>query len=294
MPDREAIRELLMRKGHGRIADAVVVSLEPSLAIMLEAVESESEIPLGASKFGGCADLPTDVNAWPRQGEVEQRFLAQINLADAAAVWPDVPLPKSGLLSFFWCQEGDGWSGRAEGRPVGWKVMYSAARPGTLHRLPDPWAQCPARGDGLRRLLRRKPAPFRRGFAPCRAKFRPMWTISDDPGRPGIEYTDKESDAIFGHLVEDLNAAGLLSEGHRLLGAATPVQGSVQHEIEAYVLNPAKPDWDRAEATAHRWRLLFQVDSDDEPGFAFGDWGNLYFMMLADDLRAQRWDRVEV
>jgi uncharacterized protein YwqG len=41
------------------------------------------------------------------------------------------------------------------------------------------------------------------------------------------------------------------------------------------------------------WRLLWQIDTDEEaPGFMWGDAGILYIVMPDDDLKALRFDRL--
>src|SRR5262249_16673268 len=73
---------------------------------------------------------------------------------------------------------------------------------------------------------------------------------------------------------------------HQLLGLPSPVQGD-QMELECqlasngiYCGNPEGYATSRAkqlENGAGNWRLLFQMDSDDELGVLWGDGGMLYF-----------------
>ena len=46
------------------------------------------------------------------------------------------------------------------------------------------------------------------------------------------------------------------------------------------------------EAGATDWRLLLQVDSDEQTGMMWGDMGRLYFMIHKDDLQYRRFDKV--
>lgn len=62
--------------------------------------------------------------------------------------------------------------------------------------------------------------------------------------------------------------------GHRLLGYANPLQGDVHQKLSV--------------------RHLLTIDSDDAPGWMWGDTGLLYFMIDEDDLRNGRFDRVTV
>lgn len=55
---------------------------------------------LGESRLGGWPDLPDGMD-WPMWHDRPMSFLAQINLTDASKVQPDIRLPKSGVLLFF-------------------------------------------------------------------------------------------------------------------------------------------------------------------------------------------------
>jgi uncharacterized protein YwqG len=45
------------------------------------------------------------------------------------------------------------------------------------------------------------------------------------------------------------------------------------------------------EAGASDWRLLLQVDTDEQgPGWMWGDCGRVYYWMRAEDIRQQAWD----
>ncbi len=43
---------------------------------------------------------------------------------------------------------------------------------------------------------------------------------------------------------------------------------------------------------ASEWRLLLQVDTDDDAGMMWGDCGRLYFWIRVDDLRRRDFDEV--
>jgi uncharacterized protein YwqG len=295
MPERELIRQFLQTHGLARLADTIVADLVPSIAIRLTRLQSTDPAPIGATKFGGGPDLPDDPSfAWPSHGGVEHRFIAQINLSQVAELWPESPLPKAGLISFFF-DDDKGWF-LPPTSPPGWRIFHITAPTASLRRRADPWAAKPERRGLFARLLGRKPSPIGQGYWPCSATLRRVWTLPDLLSRPGtnMELTDEESDALYGDLVEELDTLGLASAGHRLLGAPTPIQGPVELTTAGYSTGAKNPDWDLAESDAPNWRLLLQVDSDDAPGFCFGDWGSLYFMLRSTDLATHRWDRVFV
>jgi uncharacterized protein YwqG len=52
--------------------------------------------------------------------------------------------------------------------------------------------------------------------------------------------------------------------------------------------------WRNAARDTSAWRLLLQIDSDDDLGLRWGECGTLYFGMRADDLRAERFERAVI
>jgi uncharacterized protein YwqG len=55
----------------------------------------------------------------------------------------------------------------------------------------------------------------------------------------------------------------------------------------------ASKDPRAAEAARHQyeWRLLLQVDTDDDAKMMWGDAGRIYFWIRDEDLRARRFDK---
>lgn len=278
-------------------AEAIIASARPAMAMALAREEDEGRIRIGASKVGGGADLPAG-SPWPKTKGVNLRFIAQIDLAEVAGhegINFDSTLPRSGLLSFFWCQEDPAGVGPDE--LGGARVMHTPST-SALARLSDPWAAVPQRIGIIGRVLGRKPSAKGQGFWPCRVKFDSRLTLPDPFGPRGIAeglLSDEEFDEVFGGGLEDeLAEAGVLLEGHHLLGEAGPIQGAVEYDAESESrVTPANDPAASAKAAAD-WQLLLQVNSDDAPGFCFGDWGSIYFMMRNADLAAHRWERARV
>jgi len=81
---------------------------------------------------------------------------------------------------------------------------------------------------------------------------------------------------------------------HRMLGWPRLEQDDVFVDLASMRLEAEGIPYDTAEmvAQARDWRLLLQVDSFGL-GTSFGDGGHLYFGILADDLAAGRFDRVQ-
>jgi uncharacterized protein YwqG len=99
--------------------------------------------------------------------------------------------------------------------------------------------------------------------------------------------------------IRDYLARGAGSACHKLLGHAQPVQNPMELECALvtgglYCGDQTGYEDPRAEALgrqADRWRLLLQLDTDDNATMMWGDVGMLYFWIRDDDLKALRFDR---
>jgi uncharacterized protein YwqG len=113
-----------------------------------------------------------------------------------------------------------------------------------------------------------------------------------------LELEKEEFEEII-DLSEKLYGRG---PAHHFFGFPEPVQNNdMELEIEArrqgvqlrYENNSLAPGLEYLAPTAAEWRLLLQVDSDDEAGFMWGDAGRIYFWMRARDAANLAFDQAE-
>jgi len=123
MPPDQRDRLLQLARDAG-LSPARVSALEGQFrpSVRLFTTRIEGDVPVGTCRMGGAPDLPVGAS-WPRHGESDLDFLVQLDLAEVAAVTPDTPLPREGLLSFFAVldaeQENYGTVGRVLYTPAG-------------------------------------------------------------------------------------------------------------------------------------------------------------------------------
>jgi uncharacterized protein YwqG len=100
--------------------------------------------------------------------------------------------------------------------------------------------------------------------------------------------------ALLGTTVNDAGPV------HQLRGAPAEVQHGLFHECQLASNgvdcgSPEDAQTPRAielAPGAKDWRLLLQIDSDDDgPAWMWGDTGRLYYCLHRDDLAARRFDR---
>ena len=119
------------------------------------------------------------------------------------------------------------------------------------------------------------------------------------PQVAALELTDAENDS----LSELSTAVYHDSPCHQVGGFTNPIQGDemeiecqlASHGVycgEASVYNA--PEFASLRDGAGDWRLLLQLDSDDDLGVMWGDGGILYFWIREQDARAGRFENVWV
>lgn len=302
------------------MADAIARLARPNIRLTVRTDPPDVALPLGASKFGGRPDLPPG-ESWPHRPpyapspfwdhgrgprSAPLSFLAQINLGDIqAAGGTDLPLPTSGLLSFFYDVEVMPWGFDPVDAP-GFRVLYHDSdwieRTSPPDSLAEDWQfsehalQMDAGesiptvdSDAVERLLAR--FPDRKSIRPRFLDALVRFVRSDVFRRP-----DRREmwSRLFGALEP------FASSGHVVGGWPHPVQNAMEGECQyvsngVYCGSPQDFDSERArelEPGTRDWRLILQLSSDDAAGWMWGDVGNLYFWIRHPDLAHRRFDRV--
>jgi uncharacterized protein YwqG len=262
-----------------RVAPAIAKEALPCVRLFTERT-SDRAIKIGASKLGGLPDLP-DASEWPHRDGAPLSFLAQINVTALPKFDGLDKLPPDTLLSFF-CDTRDlifGWDSNDKGS---WRVIaspISSAVPLTRRRRPRDLAD-----EGV--------------FTPC-VIFTTFEEDLPDPYSRIIEMlklTKDEQDAYF-HIFEDHIDP---RPDHKLLGHAKQWQTDMQLDCQLVSngISVGTPDWhasprrDALEAGASNWRLLLQVDTDENTGMQWGDLGSLYYWIKRSSLESRSFEDV--
>ncbi|MCX6850640.1 MAG: YwqG family protein [Verrucomicrobia bacterium] len=231
----------------------------------------------GFSRLGGLPQMPADT-AWPQYGGKPQAFLAQLDLAEVHSAMAS-SLPATGFLFFFYDQEQGVW-GFDPKDAEGWQVVHTQA---DCRSLPERSAP-----EGLPEefIYQRKPVQAER-----------IELLPDTPRLPRAEFDWKrDGDAYTNYRQEVFGER----TRHQVLGFPTPVQGD-DMELECqlasngiYVGGPEgyeNPRVEELRAGASEWKLLLQLDTDDDTGWMWGDVGTLYFWMRESDMKAGDFSR---
>jgi hypothetical protein len=210
---------------------------------------------IGVSRIGGRPDLPD--GEWPLNEGRGLTHLATIALSELPEIDGREDLPSDGTLVFFadFSEESEGW-GPACGDDSVIRIVHVPA--GTATRTAEP----PDEPRDLRDV------PVEIGER--RVRFQPVLTL---PGRDAGDLSDEEW-AAYERLTDQLYEVtpGLGTNAHLMLGHPTVVQEDPREPGEINVLH---------------------LDWDEELGFMYGDAGDVMFYAAAEDIRAERWDRIK-
>jgi uncharacterized protein YwqG len=282
----DEIREALRVAGLERLADVAERLTLPAIRIEPSMVD-EDTIPVGASKLGGCPDLPPNF-IWPEWKGTGLTFLAQFRLSDLIAYDVEQLLPSASILYFFCEVEAQPWSLEPTDRDA-WQVAFYDGESSTLQRTASPFPVDPTRS----------PAPHRLDYTTILTL--PDYTLVEH--FTGVRLSKDElnhySDFVIAHSRWE----------HQMLGHAVEVQWPVQVWCEvglagrwfSEIQQPDRhltPEGERLEAKAVQdWRLLLQLQAIDTTaidaqGYPWEvDWGlggMLYFCIRKDDLAQRR------
>ncbi|MBR2251653.1 MAG: DUF1963 domain-containing protein [Neisseriaceae bacterium] len=223
---------------------------------------SSGNLPIGASKIGGCPDVPADF-VWPYvaceslYGDDDKphplTFMAQFNLAELADCDTENRLPKAGLLSFFYDEESGDWGEN----PDCAKVFYFPPEM-PLVRMPLPFDRAKNCDDEYIDIGELTVSFSRQSYVPSQNRAEEAF--------PDVDIYDElqgtaEYEQFFG---EDTRNGCTV----KLFGWAEPVQWDMEEEC---VLRSHNGDWDdyldnpemKAQIDKEKddWILLFQLDS---------------------------------
>lgn len=258
-----------------RVAVDIAAMLQPAIRLKTFACR-EDEWPPGSSRIGGRPDLDDGV-AWPVWNDMPPAFLAQINLADLAPFRCAHVLPREGWLLFFYDAEQSTWGFDPRDRGS-WAVIFQ-----------------PQAGARLERRRRPSEKIFREDFyKPCRVEMdeittAPPWE-STAMERLGLSREEQEA---YRELLEELYPEG--EARHQILGHPQPIQGDMRLECQLvsnglYCGDASgyhDPRAGELAKGAEDWKLLFQLDSDENAAMTWGDVGRLYFWIHQESLRNQ-------
>jgi uncharacterized protein YwqG len=226
----------------------------------------------GNSQLGGRPRIPKGFQ-WPKRNDgTPLHFLCQVDLAELTKFSSARQnLPAEGMLSFFYESGEQPW-GLTKAEKDGWRVYY--------FRQSKDLEEYEEEIDLL-----------------------PMFKIrfTEEPTYPDALSDEVESLAADAH--DEYTDFSLECYGdrpfHRLLGHPQLVQTDLRQPLEIAAkdvdIDNAMSDIEKAThlfKASRRWKLLLQIDTDENAGMMWGDGGTLYFLIEDEALKKKNFDNV--
>jgi uncharacterized protein YwqG len=275
-PTAADVIALYRKLGYGSVAD----SLETKAAPCVRLIPDKSAGDPLSSRIGGKPGLP-DAGLWPKYKGKSMAFIAQLNLDEITERGKSDSLPAGGLLYVFY--DAEQFTGGYDPKDKGsWAVIYG-------DKVSDATSPTDYPPD-LPEEARYKSVPV---------KLQSELSVPDPSDMlSDLSLSEKQRYEVIDIYGQFSEQGGPL---HQLLGHPVPIQGN-DMELECqlashgvYVGDPKgykDPRVKGLKAGASQWRLLLQIDSDDEAEMMWGDAGRLYFWITQDDLKNKRFENV--
>lgn len=244
---------------------------QPALHLVASAEKNEKS----DLYFGGQPRLPKGF-PWPEKNQQPLEFLCWLNLGELQQQFSFPWLPEDGFLAFFYDVHNQPW-GFDPADAGGWQVLYFEKDQALVPRDPP---------ENLSPMLNQE------------AYFLTTRLIHSLPSLDRNKFDALPLDAAaWIDAIEDIYAN---KPKHQIGGFPFPIQDDGM-ELEAQLVSNGIDCGDssgyRSEqakalaAGASEWRLLLQLDSDDNFGACWGDVGTLYFWLREADAKAKRFDK---
>jgi uncharacterized protein YwqG len=288
--------DLIRKSPLARDAEQLIADLLP--AVRVRARRATYTLAPGESRLGGCPDLPRGLE-WPRwlasmvtswqanrpvrtpPKETFLHFIGQFRLEDLPDIGETL-LPRRGSLCFFYDVENQPWGYDPSDRQA-WRVLYFDEPASQLVRTEHP----------------RPSEQFASHM--CQLAFTVEWTLPDSALQENHVHDEEWCEDVE-ELAQDFRGTtedSAFEPLHHLLGHAQHIQNDMRLECQLashglYSGDPSGYPDPRAKvlkAGAADWRLLLQVDTDEDgPGWMWGDCGRIYYWMREQHMRQQAWD----
>lgn len=239
------------------------------------AMYTEDKKDIGKSKIGGTPDFPKEFD-WPKVNEKYLSFIGQINFSELSLDDEYKELQK-GICYIFYNITEQVW-GFAPNDFLNWKVLFFEGEKSELKNIPFP-------KDFIEESkIKEKYLNFEEQFD--------IPNIETDyiSGLKLNENNNEEYYNLYEEITEENNGYDI---EHKVFGHSNNIQGEMEQECQLvsnglYCGDGSGYNNEQSKELLKdslKWKLLFQIDSDEDLNMEWGDMGKLYFWIKEEDLK---------
>ena len=266
------------KRGLERVSEKISENIRNSVRLISHSVKEE-KIGLGKTKIGGKPDVPNGF-VWPEWKTRPLSFIAQINLSEVAKYDTEKLLPTTGILYFFYETNQETWGFDPE--DIGsWKVIYLDGVMSDLKRIDFP-------EDLDKEDI----------FKACRVDIKSEMSLPafESAYIEALDLDCDEEDAYF-DFCEEKNDDEIIN---KIMGNPDQIQDDMMLQCQLasngiFCGDDSESNNPRVEELKKGmkdWRLLLQIDSDENCDMMWGDVGRIYFWIKTEDLKNRNFDKV--
>jgi len=228
------------------------------------------------SQIGGKPRVNIESFEWPYVDNKPMAFIAQLDLAELMPEFSIDWLPNTGSLLFFYEMDDMVWGFDPKDKGH-WKVIYESK---ALTEI------------GFPKDLDKDYQLQHSFLSPMRISILPAY---DSEAVEALNFSDEQFDAY----IEYKNSYDEHNPQHQIGGFPSPVQSNgmeLESQLASNGVNCGSPEGyedprvKALKAGAKDWRLLLQVDTDDDLELMWGDGGMLYFWIREQDAKTFNFD----
>ena len=238
----------------------------------------------GSCALAGVPRMPSDWE-WPAWNGRPLKYVARVSLpalAGTLAAGARHELPSRGTLHLFADPLGDGW-----GYDPADRGSFAAYIADGDREFPTPHAEHPELGVIELEFAERRMTPVAELVLPSPFADEAPQDLDDDQDEAYFDLFDEFNDAFFDGAAR-----------HRICGLPDIVQNPMERQCQlaSHGIDLGSRDYDRERAAALApgaadWRLLAQIDTDEDLGLFWGDTGCIYWWLRTTDFREGRVER---
>ncbi|MDK7675132.1 YwqG family protein [Vaginella massiliensis] len=271
------LKEQFQKYGFTEVFEVLAPQARAAIHMLPGEVQSDEQtIKTGASKLGGCPDLPKG-QPWLTNEETGDlmSFFAQINLAEIHPFDAGHELPSSGMLYFFYDVKYFSWGFDPKNK-VGSRVFFYEGPQEALERVPTPEGATEYRASSL--------------------SFKTVEEVPEISSHLANADITEEQEDDYLDLLDEMSSGEAI---HKLLGHSNNIQNGMELMCELvhhgiYCGTSAAyrdPKINQYREQVSRWKLLCQINTSNDHGIALGDEACLYFWITEEDLKNRHFER---